>query len=132
MAGAGPGSAIDATSLIRKNVSDPISAAGGNLSPNLTRCEVFSKRRENNARRGFSGGNGGMCGKCSLMHARRAIQQSRKRKDSVSKIKFLSMIIWKFFIERDLMNDYGMKDQEHFPHAAHAPPGGHLFLAFAN
>ncbi|MGN0872150.1 MAG: hypothetical protein ACI4UV_13280, partial [Victivallales bacterium] len=51
-------------------------------------------------------------------------------KDSVPKVKPLSMIIWKIFIERSVMNDHGTKEQKHFPHTG--APGGHLFLAFAD
>ncbi len=48
----------------------------------------------------------------------------------MSKIKPLSLIIWKVFIERGIMNDHGTKDQKHFPHAG--APSCHLFLTFSN
>ncbi|WP_295812593.1 hypothetical protein [uncultured Victivallis sp.] len=31
--------------------------------------------------------------------------------DNVSKVKLLSLIIWKFVIERGIMNDHGAKDR---------------------
>ena len=47
----------------------------------------------------------------------------------MSKVKLLSLIIWKFVIERGIMNDHGAKDQKHFPHAS--VPSCHLFLTFS-